>query len=181
MRGIVLKDVIEQFGFRTGFNLWFRWSLIDPIQMWIWLNITHKPYCTYSGYHCREKDCEHKHLFTKKDILKRWEKHEEQSKVIIQGENGECAYCSEEKGTEIIDDPNWDTLERWKVCETCKEVIGLQRESSFPIISQERHQEINDRLLEISKQTGKPITSAQISKGKDGYESSSVTFTGEEK
>ena len=73
MRGIVLIDSIRLFGFRDGFSFWFRWSFIDPIQMFVWLNITHKPYCTYHGYAERE-GCIHKKLTSKKNILKEWAK-----------------------------------------------------------------------------------------------------------
>lgn len=49
MSGVNLKDSIELFGLKQGFGFWFRWNFIGPIQMFIWLNIIHKPYCTYHG------------------------------------------------------------------------------------------------------------------------------------
>ncbi len=80
MKGIILKDTIKLFGFKDGFSFWFRWSIIDPIKLFIWLNITHKPYCTYHGFNCNKKDCKHQHLLTKKDILSKWEENEKESK-----------------------------------------------------------------------------------------------------
>ena len=196
MRGIILKDSIKLFGFVEGIKFCLRMNLINPIEMWVWINITHKPYCTYAGFHCNKENCSHKHLLTKKEIKKHWEEaHKKMEKVEV-GKNGMCAYCGDEKGTEIIDDPN-GTLERWLVCETCKEIIAIQQELSFLSISKidnpKRAEELNNRLLEISKQTGKPIMSARIEKvgtefeiSKDGkvkeighkYKSSSVEFTG---
>lgn len=176
MKGIILKDSIKLFGFKDGFSFWFRWSFIHPIQNFIWLNITHNEYCLYSGWHCTKENCTHKHLTTKKEILEEWKKHEEESKVIKVGSHGECAYCGEEKGTEIIDDPNWDTLERWKVCKTCKEVLGIQRE--IPMLgllpynkeTEDKIFNLNNRLLEIEKQTGKKIFSMTLQKNdKGGY------------
>ena len=170
MRGIVLKDSIELFGFKIGFSHWFRWSFTDPVKMFYWKYIIAKHLCTNCGYFLCKPDCQHKKITGRRNIIKyekeRHKQIEKESNTIIKGENGECAYCSEEKGTEIIDDPNWDTLERWKVCETCKEVVELQRESSFPLISMERQQEIGERLLEISKQTGKQIFSMEMNEGK---------------
>ena len=74
-------------------------------------------------------------------------------------------------------------INQWLVCKTCKEVIGLQQELSFLSFSKidnpKRAEEINNRLLEISKQTGEPIMTTQISKEAKGYKSSSIIFTGE--
>lgn len=175
MRGIDLKDCIELFGVKTGFLHWFEWSFKHPIQMFWWLNISHKPYCTYSGFHCKKENCQHEHLTTKKQIKARWKEHEDESKIVVGSDDGICAYCGKNKGTLEIDDPNWDTLKRWLVCESCDEVIKLQREISFPLTKIERQHEINDRLLEISKETGQPIMSAMIDKS--GI--SSVKFDGE--
>lgn len=182
MRGIILKDSIEQFGFKNGFSFWFRWSFSDHIKEFIWLNITHKPYCLYSGWHCDKENCQHKHLTKKKDILAEWEKDKKESEIIVCGPNGECAYCGEEKGTELIDDPNFDSLQQWKVCKTCKEVINLQREISMLSIlkthklSEEKDKEIDDklfnlnnRLLEIQKTTGKEMLTVGIDKTDKGY------------
>ncbi len=181
MRGIKLKEVVEMFGFKDGFSFWFKWSFKNPIEMWIWLNITHKPYCLYSGFHCKEENCIHEHLLTKKEIKKHWEGTHKEMERVESEKNGECVYCGDEKGTIKIPNPNTSEINQWLVCENCKEIIGLQKELSFPFTPVKRQQEINNRLLEISKQTGKPIVSAQISKGEDGYKTSSITFTGKEK
>lgn len=175
MRGIILKDSIKLFGFKTGFSFWFRWSFVDPLEHFIWLNITHKPYCLYAGWHCNNENCNHKHLTTKKEILKEFEKHEKESKTIRAGPKGECVYCGEESGTEIIDDPNWDTIERWKVCKICKEIIEIQQETDMLRLlptkeAEERLFTLNNRLLEIEKQTGKRIFSTTIQRNdKGGY------------
>jgi len=162
MRGIILKESVELFGFKDGFGFWFRWSFVSPIQEWIWLNITRKEYCLYSGWHCEKENCQHKHLKTKEKILKEFEKHKKEAETIKAGPKGECAYCNEEPGTEIIDDPNWDTLERWKVCKTCKEVISIEHELNMltRMLTKENENRIfklNNRLLEIEKTTGKKI------------------------
>lgn len=184
MRGIILKESIEQFGFKEGFSFWFRWSFKDPIQMFIWLNITHKPYCTYSGFHCNKENCPHKHLLTKKEIKKHWEEAHKEMEKVESGKNGECVYCGDKKGTIKIPNPNMSELNQWLVCKTCKEVIEIQQELSFLAISKidnpKRAEELNNRLLEISKQTGNPIINTQISKEEDGYKTSSVKFTGKE-
>lgn len=188
MKGIKLKDSIKQFGFKSGFGFWFRWSFTDPTKIFYLKYIIAKPLCTYHGYfgHC-SPDCQHKKIIGRKNII-RYEKErhkqiEKEMDTIICGPNGECAYCGEEKGTELIDNPNMDTFERWKVCKTCKEVIDIQRELAFLSISKidnpKRAVELNERLLEISKKTGKPIISFEIRKNKDGtYESSSIEFGG---
>jgi len=170
MRGIILKDSIKLFGFKDGFSFWFEWSFISPIEMFIWLNITHKPYCTYSGFHCHKENCEHKHLFTKKDILKHWKKYEEESKVIHEGKNGMCTYCGEEKGTKLIDDPNWDTLERWKVCKTCERLINHQRDFSFgKILTTDKDFNRRNLGLEISKKADKEIKKIEEETGKKTF------------
>jgi hypothetical protein len=181
MRGIILKDSIEQFGFKDGFSFWFRWSFKDPVETFIWLNITHKPYCLYSGWYCKDKNCSHKHLTKKKEILNNWKEMKKESEIIICGPNGECASCGEEPGTELIENPNWDTLEQWKVCKTCKEFIGLQRDITLLSIlpkskSEDKNKEIqdnifnlNNRLLEIKKQTGKKISTIGIEKENNEY------------
>ena len=199
MRGIILKDAIKQFGFKDGFGFWFQWSFKGPIQMWMWLNITHKPYCTYSGFHCKDKNCPHKHLFTKKEILAHWkEAHKEMEKVEV-GKNGTCVYCGKEKGTIKILNPNINELNHWLVCKNCKEIIKIQQELVFLSISKidnpKRAEELNNKLLEISKATGKPIVNAQIEKvgtefeiSKDGkvkekghkYKTSSIVFAGKD-
>jgi len=179
MNGIQLKLTMKMFGFKEGFSFWFRWSFINPLEQFFWLN-THKPYCLYSGWHCRKENCGHKHLLTKKEIKKHWkEMHEEMEKVEC-GEKGECTYCGDKKGTIKIPNPNMSEINQWLVCETCKEVIDLQQELNFLSISKidkpKRIEEINNRFLEISKQTGQPIMNAEIRKEEDGYKSSSITF-----
>ena len=79
MRGIDLKMCVEQFGWKDGFSFWFRWGFINPVQMFVWLNITHKPYCTYCGYHCRE-GCDKPKLTKKSEIVALWKKFEEENK-----------------------------------------------------------------------------------------------------
>jgi hypothetical protein len=161
MRGIGLKTSVEAFGFKEGFKFWCNWSFISPFQMWLWLNITHKPYCLWAGYHCQDKNCKSKHLTSRKEILKEFEKHKIEAKTIRGSEDGICVNCGEEKGTEEIDDPNWNTLERWLVCKSCKEVLELERELSFPLTPIERKIKM---IAEIGLE--------------DDYKSSSITFTG---
>ncbi|MFQ6052148.1 MAG: hypothetical protein ACE5K4_10705 [Candidatus Hydrothermarchaeota archaeon] len=135
MRGIILKHSIELFGFKDGFSFWFRWSFIDPIKQFIWLNITHKPYCTFCGWGCHE-GCEHPKLTKKEDILKRWEEMDKESNKIIEGKDGKCVYCGIFSGRVLIPDPN-GSLARWKVCETCKKIISAQQRFSMAVIMSE--------------------------------------------
>lgn len=174
MKGINLKDSVENFGTSEGFKFWFRWSFSDPLKMFWWKYITAKPVCTYHGYFLCDSDCQHEKITGRKNILayhkKRNQQLEIESKTIRGYNEGKCNYCGELfdaqsiENAGIIDDPNWNTLERWLVCKTCKEVIELQREISFPLINTERQQEINERLLKISQETGKPIIMAGIDK-----------------
>jgi len=84
------------------------------------------------------------------------------------------------KATIEIDNPNFDKTNKWKVCETCKEVISIQQELSFLSISKidnpKRAIELNNRLLEISKKTGKPIMNVELNKTDKGYSSNSINF-----
>jgi hypothetical protein len=86
MNGISLKDSIQQFGFKTGFGFWFRWSFRDPVQQWWWLNISHRPYCPEHGWYCddirgsgstywfKPLPCKSEKIYNKEDILAHWEK-----------------------------------------------------------------------------------------------------------
>ena len=200
MKGIILRDSVRLFGFKEGFGFWFRWVFVDTIKMWIWLNITKKPYCTYSGFHCKKENCPHKHLLTKKEILKHWEDSHKEMERVETGDNGKCAYCNEEEGTIEIQSPKFDELNQWLVCENCKEILEIQQELVFLSLSKinnpKRMEELNNKLLKIAKKTGKPIMNAQLDKvgtefeiTKDGgvkeighkYKSSIITFTGEKK
>jgi hypothetical protein len=177
MRGINLKDSIKTFGFKYGFSFWFRWNILDPLKIFYWKYIIVKPLCTEHGYFMCNSNCKCKKITGRKNIIKyekiRREKIDIESKTIRGYDTGVCFYCGENEGTEIIDDPNWNTLERWLVCKTCKEVIELQREMTFPLTSIDRQQEISDRLLEISKQTGQPIMIMTIDKNQN---TSSVVY-----
>ena len=159
MNGIYLIESIKLFGFKIGFPFWFKWSMSDPIKIFYWKYIVTKPLCTYHGYFSCKPNCQHKKIYGRRNIYKytkeQWKKIQRESNTILGSEDGICTYCGEEKGTETIDDPNWDTLERWLVCKTCKEVIELQREISFPLVLQERVLEINNRIKQISEETGK--------------------------
>ncbi len=201
MKGIILKDSIELFGFKEGFKFWFKWNISDPLKIFYWKYIIARPLCTEHGYFMCKPDCQYKKIIGRKNIInfekERHKQIEKESKTIIVGKKGECAYCGEEKGTELIDDPNWDTIERWKVCENCKEVLEIQQELTFLSLSKidnpKRMEELNNKLLKIAKKTGKPIMNAQFEKvitkfeiNKEGkvketgheYKSSSTIFTG---
>lgn len=197
MKGIILKDSVKLFGFKSGFGFWFRLNFVDPIQKFIFLNITKKPYCTYSGFHCNKKDCKHKHLFTKKEILKHWEEAHKEMEKVETGEDRKCVCCNDEEGTIKIPNPNFYELNQWLVCENCRETLEIQQELVFLSLSKienpQRMEELNDRLLEISEQTGKPIINVRFDKvgtefeiTKDGevketghkYKSSIIEFNG---
>ncbi len=109
-----------------------------------------------------------------------------------------CTYCGEETGQVWINNPNpsdFDKKKCWWVCKSCKEVIEIQQELVFASMGNnpQRAEELNNRLSEISKQTGKPIINVQFDKvgtefeiSKDGvkeighkYKASSIKFTGE--
>ncbi len=169
MRGIILKDSIELFGFKSGFSHWFNWSFTDPIKMWYWLHISHKPYCLYRGYSCDKENCNYEHLLTKEEILDHWEESKKESKIIEVGENGMCIACGEEKATTIIDDPNFDSLKKWKVCVTCSKIIPEQHKLSFgAILSEKEHgKEIGNQMMgeasqkinDLAYESNKEVTS----------------------
>lgn len=185
---IKMSEGIRTFGFIEGIKFYLRMNLKDPIKIFYWKYIIAKPLCTNCGYFLCKPDCQYKKIIGRKNIIKyEKERHKQieiESKTIRGSSDGICVYCGDEKGTEIIDDPN-GTLERWKVCKTCEEVIKIQQELVFLSImsnrmdNPKRAEELNNRLLEISKQTGKPITNIQINREADGYKASSTTFTGE--
>lgn len=178
MKGIILKESIKLFGFKAGFSFWFRWFINDSIKMWIWMNITHRPYCTYSGFFCKDKNCKHTHLLTKKQIKEHWKKIGEEASILEQGPNGECAYCGENKGEIQIFNPNPDKINNWLVCGICKEVIELQQNLVMCQLIGDTKSilEINDKLLEISKKTGKEIFIGEFNKN-TGF--SSITYNPE--
>jgi len=170
MKGIILKHAVKMFGLKDGFGFWFRWSFRDPAKVFYWKYIIGKPFCTHHSYFLCEDKCNHRKIYGRRNIIKYTkmlaDEAEVESKTIKGYDDGICTSCGEEKGTEIINDPNLDTLERWLVCKTCKEVIELEIELAFPLISIERKQQISNRLLQISKETGKSIFIAEISRDK---------------
>jgi hypothetical protein len=190
MHGIILKDVVKHFGFSGGFNLWFRWSFIYLVKGFFYTYVTKHPLCLEHGFYWKcPEDCKAIKLTKRRDKIKYQKERKKQidieAKTIVSGPNGECAYCGMEPGTELIDDPNWNTLERWKVCKICKEVLDLQHDLNFyalPKISDkypEKCQEINDKLSDISKKTGKPIMNCSVLLKEDGgYSVESVIFDG---
>jgi len=151
MKGIILKDSIRLFGFKSGLGFWFRWSFIDPIEMFYWLNISHKPYCTYSGFYCKNENCEYKHLLTKKEIKKHWAKMHKEMDTVEKGKKGKCVYCGENKGEIEIDNPNPDKINRWLVCIDCCNVIENQQKLCFSQIIGDTKgiEEAQNKLLEI--------------------------------
>jgi len=160
MRGIILKECVKQFGFKHGFSFWFDWSFIHPIQMFVWLNITHRPYCTWAGFHCKDENCKHKHLLTKEEILKNQKECREEMKKVSVGKDGLCIYCGEEKATIIIPNPN-TLLDNWKVCQTCKKIINAQNELGFATKMQDIAKK---KLDEISYESGKEVFGVEVRK-----------------
>ena len=77
MRGIILIDAIKLFGFKEAIGFWFKWSFIDPVEMFLWRNVIHKPWCEQHGYHC-PKNCEYPKHTSKKEILKAWKEMEDE-------------------------------------------------------------------------------------------------------
>jgi len=63
----------------TGIEtFWFRWNFIDPIKMWYWMNISHKPYCLEYGFFLEKEGCAAPKLYTKKEIKEHWKKISEE-------------------------------------------------------------------------------------------------------
>lgn len=119
---------IEQFGIKDGFGLWFRWSFTDPIKMFYWKWISARPYCPQHGYFLCNKDCKSEKITGRRNIIKyhreRDKRIEIEGNTIREGEKGKCYACNTNPGEVIIDDPNWDTIERWKVCKECETIIS---------------------------------------------------------
>ena len=192
MHGIILKDSMKQFGVKDGFNLWFGWSFVYPLRDFIYTYVTKHPLCLEHGFYWKcPEDCKSIKLTKRRDKIKYQKERKKQidieANTIICGPNGECAYCGKEPGTEEIDDPNWDTIKRWKVCKTCKEIIDLQHDLHFyalPMIADrhpEKCQEINDMLSDISQKTGKSIINCSFTKNNTGgYSVESVKFDGKQ-
>jgi len=78
MNGVDLITSINLFGFKDGFPFWFRWNFIDPIKMWYWMNISHKPYCLEYGFFLEKEGCAAPKLYTKKEIKEHWKKISEE-------------------------------------------------------------------------------------------------------
>jgi len=76
MRGIELKMSMKLFGIKDGVKFWFRWSFIDPIEMFVWTNLTKHPVCEYHGYHCPIEGCSHKKVYSRKEKIARLKKIE---------------------------------------------------------------------------------------------------------
>lgn len=175
MRGIDLKTSIKLFGVRTAVPFWFKWSFIDPVEMFVWLNITHKPYCLYHGFvGCTEK-CTNKKLYKKEDILKHWEEAHKEIGKVVTGKDGMCAYCGEFKGTVIIPDPNGG-LSSWKVCGTCDKVINSQMKLSMGHIlkSDKLINEAKEELKFLSEESFTPIMSVVIKKNDELDETNDI-------
>ena len=174
MEGVELIQTIKLFGFKEGFKFWFRWSISDPIKIFYWKYIIGKPLCTYHGHFLCENNCKYPKIYGRKNIInyekERHKEIEKQSRTIRKGKNDLCVYCDEEKGTELIDDPNWDTLERWKVCKTCKEMINHQRDYSFgKRLTDNKSFGIRNLGLEISKKAGDDIKRIEKETGKKSF------------
>jgi len=141
----LLRAQVEMFGIREALHLFFEVMVKWEVQDWVWLNITHKLYCTYHGWHC-EKDCIHPKLLTKKEILAhRAEGLKEIQKVEV-GPDGKCVYCGEFKGIQQIPDPNGG-MGSWLVCVTCSKVIAAQGRLSFGMFLLERAKDETSRVF----------------------------------
>jgi hypothetical protein len=69
MQGIYLKESKKMFGFIGGFSFWFRWSFIDPVKMFYYVNFSHRPYCFDHGFFLKcDKDCTAPKLYSRKEI-----------------------------------------------------------------------------------------------------------------
>ena len=196
MHGVILKDTIQTFGLVDGFKFWFGWSIKDPIKEFMYLNITHKPYCLNCGWHCNG-NCNKKKLLSKKEILNHFDEMRIEAETIEKGNNDMCVYCGEEKGTEIMDNPNIDKLSRWLICKDCKEVIKNQQDFTLGSLigNNKLIEQSQDKLKEISERTKKPIFIGQINKikgrnykddlieikEKDKYILNEIIFNGEQK
>ena len=171
MRGIKLWDSIKLFGVKDALGFWFRWSFIDPIQIWYWLNISHKPYCTEHGWVCKHSlrntdGCNAKKLTTKKEILAHWASMDKEINEVEVGAGGMCVYCGKRKAKVTIPNPNMDKLNSWKVCLSCDEIIKIQQELTMAILTKNNEAiiECQRKLRVISEEIGEEIISLEISK-----------------
>jgi len=147
MRGISLSMSMRMFGFKDGFTFWFKWSIRDPIQLFYWLNISHKPYCTECGFSCGTfGKCNGKKLYSKKEILEHWNKIENEMKKVEVGPNDMCVYCGEFRATQAIQNPNGG-LGKWKVCVTCKNIIEEQQKLVLGMMLRDRAKSETEREL----------------------------------
>jgi hypothetical protein len=179
---VKMKEAVNMFGLKDGLEFWWNINFYQNIQSWFWLNITGRPYCLWAGWHCINPECTHEHLLTKKAVVEHWAEMKVKMNEVIQGDNGKCAYCGEDKGTVKVPNPNFDEVNQWLVCETCNKVIrGQQGLSMASMIGDEKLTgKYNADLQKIAEESGKPIINAQVMKNdKGGYDTASVEFTGE--
>jgi hypothetical protein len=177
-----LKHNVEMFGVYQGLKSFIDINFVWGIQDWTWLNITHKPYCTYHGWHCKD-GCTEPKLLTKLDILKHREEDRKEMQKVESGPDGKCVYCGEFKGMVKIPDPNGG-LGSWLVCETCKKVINAQYGLSLGVIlskdaktdsqkamAQKLIDESKDKLESIAAESFTPSVTFTIEKDdkKDEY------------
>lgn len=172
MKGIVLKENIKQFGFKHGFSFWFRWNISDPIKLFYWRYIIGKPPCIEHGYFMCKPDCKYPKIYGRRNIIQyekeRKKRIDKESKTIHEGKDGMCVYCMEEKGQVLIDDPNWDTLERWKVCRVCAKAIEQQRGVSFGAnLMGSKSYGARNFGLEIAKKSQKELDKISYESGKE--------------
>ena len=179
---VKMKEAVGMFGLREGAAFWWNVNFGHSIQSWFWLNITGRPYCLYRGWHCEDPECKHEHLLKKKQIVAHWDELRVKSREVVQGDNGECAYCGEEKGTVKVPNPNFDEVNQWLVCEFCHQAIHSQQGLSMATMlgDDKLTNKYNKDLQNLAEESGKPITTAQVAMNSEGgYDTASVTFTGE--
>ncbi len=174
MKGIELKTVSKMFGFKEGFSFWFRWSFSDPVKLFYWKYIIGKPFCTYCGYFLCKPDCKHPKIYGRRNIInyekERHKQIEKESNTIHEGKDGMCVYCGEEKGQILIDDPSWDTIERWKVCRVCAKAIEQQRGVGFGAnLTRNKSFGIRNLGLEIAKKSQKELDKISHESGKEYF------------
>jgi hypothetical protein len=173
---IPLQEPVKLFGIKEGVSMWLSWNFVEPFKQFLWLNVTHKSWCTHHGWYCN-KNCTAEKLLTKTDIEANWAKFREDMKKIEIGPDGMCVYCGEFKGIVEIDNPNTG-VGRWAVCETCKKIIEQQHKLSIGVLMDEAapSSKVGERVAaeaqaeldKIAFESGTEIFSANLRRNKEG-------------
>lgn len=165
----MLRYYIKQMGFRAGLSFWFEFNIKANIQQFVWLNITHRPWCKEHGWYCKIKDCDALHLYSRQNILDEWDKAKKEMDKVERRPDGSCVCCGEFKATTEIVNPN-NLVGYWAVCETCKKMVtqqykltaGYLMKNIAPSVGQKMIREAKEELDNLAEESGTEAVSIEF-------------------